>query len=223
MKHIARIFGMVLIATAAAAADASAQWNVARFESGRNRIYGSAGVDPALVTTLGYGRVFTIFGRDVQATADVGVAGARAETGDFRARLGVQSSVLRWRAVQLTGTATFITRGTENTVYRGINFGADITGAVGVYRPGWFAAGEFGKDKAIITHVTHTDWYRDNHYSDAKDGWYLDAGGRYHYGAAAGLTLGSAELVGRAGWNRTEDFKDLPFPIYATLSLGFGF
>jgi len=30
---------------------------------------------------------------------------------------------------------------------------------------------------AIITHLTHSDWYRENIYRDAKDGWYLDADG----------------------------------------------
>jgi hypothetical protein len=91
-----------------------------------------------------------------------------------------------------------------------------------VYRPGWFAAAEFGKDKAIVTHVTHTDWYR-QYYPDAKDGWYLDAGGTYHTGVRAGLTLGKAELIGRAGWMKTEKFNDVTPPLYGSVGLGFGF
>ena len=33
---------------------------------------------------------------------------------------------------------------------------------------------------AVITHIKHSDWYRDNYYADAKDGWYLNAGGTFH-------------------------------------------
>ena len=205
------------------AGDAAGQWNVARFGSERNRVYTTAGLDPAAITTLGYGRVVQVSGHAFQLTGDVGVVAAGMDTRDFRARLGTQTSLLQWRSMHLTGSATFITRGTENSIYRGINLGADFSGTLGMYRPGWFAASEFGFDKAIITHVTHSDWYRDNFYPDAKDGWYLDAGGTYHYGLAGGFALGRSEIVGRVGLLRTERFNDLTTPGYVSLGVGFGF
>jgi hypothetical protein len=94
---------------------------------------------------------------------------------------------------------------------------------VGVYRPGWFVAGEFGFDKAIITHITHSEWYRKYFYPEAKDGWYLDAGGTYHYGVSSGVSLGRMELLGRFGWQRTEEFEALQPPVYASVGVGFGF
>lgn len=113
--------------------------------------------------------------------------------------------------------------GTENSIYRAFNFGADFSGSLGLYRRRWFAAGEIGFDKAIITYLTHSDWYRTNVYPDAKNGWYLDAGGTYRHGVTASLTVGRAELVGRFGWQKTERFNDLPSPLYASVGLGFGF
>ena len=91
-----------------------------------------------------------------------------------------------------------------------------------MYRQRWFTGGEFGFDKAIITHVTHSDWYRNHYYPDANDGWYLDAGGTYHYGLAGGVTLGRTEIVGRVGLLRTERFKSLATPGYVSLGVGFG-
>jgi len=222
MRHISSItLGVVL--SALVARDAAAQWNVARFGSERNRVYTTFGLDPALVTSVGYGRVVPLFNHDFQLTGDAGVVTARLDTRDFRARLGTQTSVVRWRSLHLAGSATFIARGTENSIYRAFNFGADLTGTAGLYRQRWFAAGEFGKDKAIITHLTNSEWYRTHFYPDAKDGWYLDAGGTYHYGVVSGIALGSAELVGRAGWLRTERFNDMMPPLYATVGLGLGF
>lgn len=203
--------------------DAAAQWNVARFETGPNRVYTTFGLDPAFVTTLGYGRVIPLLDRDFQFYGDIGVVVARLDLRDFRVRLGTQTSLVRWRSLGFTGRATFITRGTENSIYRGFNFGADFTGTLGVYRRGWFAGGEFGFDKAIITHVTHSDWYRTYFYSDAKDGWYLDAGGTYHFGLVGGVAVGWAELVGRFGFRRTEDFNALIPPLYVSLGLGYAF
>ena len=212
-----------ILASALLAQDAAAQWNVARFGTDRNRVYATFGLDPAFVTAVGYGRVIPLIGRDFQFVGDVGVVDAHMDTGDFRTRLGTQASLVHWRSLHLAGSATFITRGTENVIYRGFNFGADITGTLGVYRHGWFAAGEFGFDKAIITHVTHSDWYRTYFYSDAKDGWYLDTGGTYHYGLTGGLALGRTEVAGRFGWRRTEHFNELMPPMYAGLGLAVGF
>ncbi len=216
------VLGAVLL-SALAARDAAAQWNVARLEERANRVYATFGLDPAFVATTGYGRVVRPFGHAFQLTADIGLATAQLDTRDFRARVGSQTSLLRWRSLHLTGSATFITRGTENQVYKALDFGADLTGTLGLYRPRWFVAGEFGKDKAIVTHVTNSDWYRRYFYPDAKDGWYLDAGGTIHYGLAAGLALGRMEVAARFGWLRAENWEQMMPPMYATLGVGFGF
>src|SRR4029434_1305235 len=124
-----------LLLSVSVAANAAGQWNVARFGTERNRVYTTVGMDPAAVTTLGYGHVIRLIGRDVQLTGDVGVVAAGMDARDFRARLGTQASLLQWQSCHLTGSATFITRGTDNSIYRGLNFGADVSGTLGVYRP----------------------------------------------------------------------------------------
>ena len=202
--------------------EAGAQWNVARWGTDRQHAYTTFGLDPAFVSTVGVGQVVSVFGRDVQLTGDAGVAAAKLDASDFRVRLGAQGSVLRWRSVQVTGSATFITRGTENAVYRGLNFGADLGATAGVYRHRWFAAGEVGKDKAIVTHIAHTTWYRNNVYRDAKDGWYVDAGGTVRYGVTTGIAIGRTELAARAGWQRTEHWGKLASPMYASMGVGLG-
>ena len=216
------ILGAVLL-SALVARDAAAQWNVARLGERANRVYATFGLDPAFVATTGYGRVIRLYGHAFQLTGDIGLATAQLDTRDFRARVGSQTSLLRWRSLHLTGSATFITRGTENQVYKALDFGADFTGSLGLYRRGWFVAGELGKDKAIITHVTNSDWYRRYFYPDAKDGWYLDAGGTIHYGVAAGLALGRMEVAARFGWLRAENWDQMMPPLYATLGVGVGF
>jgi len=222
MKRIDVVVAGLLL-TALLAGRADAQWNVSRFRAGSSQAYTTFGLDPAVVASMGFAHVVSMGGRPVQLAAEAGVVAAHLDARDYRARLGVQTSVARWRSLRLTGSASFLSRGTENSIYRGFDFGADITGTLGVYRHRWFAAGEFGKDKAIITHVTHSDWYRTWFYPEAKDGWYLDAGGTFHYGLAAGLSMGATEVVGRFGFRSTEDFNDVTPPMYATLGVGVAF
>ncbi len=214
---------LAVLFSAVAAQGAAAQWNNARLDGGRNRIYMTMGLDPAIITSVGFARVVPVLGHDFQVATDVGLVTAHLDTHDFRARVAVESPVVRWQSVQLSGAASFITRGTQNLVYRGLDFGADVTGTLGVYRRGWFAAAQFGKDKDIITHITNSKWYRDNAYQDAKDGWYLDCGGTYHYGLMAGVTVAGTELVGRAGFRRTEDFNAITPPFYGSLGIGVPF
>jgi hypothetical protein len=212
-----------LVLPALMAGNLAAQWNAGRSGSDRNQLYTTFGLDPALVASVGYGRVVPMIGREWQLTAEAGVVAPDYDTRDFRARMQVRTTLLHWRSLCLLGSAAFITRGTENSIYRGFNFGADFTGAAGVYRRSWFLAGEFGFDKAIITHIAHSDWYRRHFYPDAKDGWYLTGGGTFHYGFTGGLALGRAELMVRAGWLRTEDFNEMQPPMYGSLGLGFRF
>lgn len=212
-----------LVVPALAARDAAAQWNVERFGSTRNQVYTTFGLDPALVASVGYGRVVPMLGREWQLGAEVGVVAAAFDSRDYRVRMQARTTLLGWRSLRLVGSAAFITRGTENSIYRAINFGSDFTGAAGVYRRRWFLAGEFGFDKAIITHVTHSDWYRSHYYAEAKDGWYLTGGGTFHHGVTGGVAIGPAEVALRAGWLRTEDFNDLMPPMYGGLGVGWRF
>lgn len=223
MNRHMRLLAPVLLFAALIASDASAQWNVARFGSAPNRVYATFGLDPAFFPAVGYGRVVSIFGHPVQFAGDAGVVAAKVDARDFRVRLHLLTSIVRWRSVHLTGSMAHIARGTDNSIYRGYNFGTDLTGALGVYRPAWFVAAEFGIDKAGITYIEHSDWYRTNFYPDARDGWYRNPGGTVHYGLSAGLTVGRAELLARAGQLRTEEFNELTPPFYASVGLGFAF
>jgi hypothetical protein len=223
MKRRLRAFALGILFTALLAPDVMAQWNVARFDASPNRIYATFGLDPAFLPTVGYGRVVSFFGHRLQLAGDVGIVAAEMDTRDFRARLHVLTSIVRWRSLHVTGSTAFIARGTDNSIYRGYNFGADLTGTLGVYRSGWFFVAEFGLDKAVITHLTHSDWYRTYFYPEAKDGWYRDPGGTFHYGLSAGFTVGRAELLVRYGQLCTEEFNELTPPMYATLGLGMTF
>jgi hypothetical protein len=221
MIRISRIIAAVGL-TALVASEAGAQWNVARFGTTGKTVYTTFGLDPALVTSVGLASVGTLMDHEFQLTGEVGIVTAKVDVRDFRTRLGLRTSLLRWRSVNLTGGAMAVARGTDNSVYRGINFGADVSAALGVYRQRWFAAGDAGIDKAIITHVTHSDWYRQNFYADAKDGWYLDAGGTYRYGLVGGVTVRRAEVMTRLGFLKTERYNKLMPPAYASVGVGFG-
>jgi hypothetical protein len=202
------------------AREGSAQWNLAQAGEGKARMYTTFGLDPAMVATVGLSQGTPVVGQPVTTHVELGVAAARLDLKDFRGALGAQASFYQWKSVHLTGSFSLIARGTTNSVYEGFDFGAEAAMGVGVYRPRWFVAGEFGKDKAVMTHVRHTQWYRKNVYPDARDGWYLPSGGRLRYGVSGARSFGRFEAMLRMGVQRTEGWKSLQPPAYALLGLG---
>ena len=220
-----RTLGLIVALTIVVGArPTSAQWNVARFGTENpNQMYVTFGLDPAMVTSVGYARDVRIAGLPWQLGVEAGVVAADFDVQDFRARLVARSALLRFGSVRVIGSASFITRGTENTIYRALNFGSDFTGTVGVYQQRWFLAGEFGYDEAIITYLRHSDWYREHYYPDAKDGWYLNTDGTFHYGVTSGVSIGQTEIAVRAGQRRTEDFNELAQPFYLSMGVGVRF
>ncbi len=199
-----------------------AQWNLARSESGDTRLHVSMALDPAVITSVGVGRTTSLFGSTAQFGLEVGVVAGDADLRDYRVRLGGELQVMQRGAFRVAASAAFMTRGTSNTVFRAINFGSDFGVTAGVYHHGWSVAGEVGFDKAIITHLKHTQAYRDQYYEDAKDGWYLNNGGTARLGVRMGSHIGSAELLLRAGIMRTQGGETLTAPGYLTLGVGFG-
>jgi hypothetical protein len=180
-------------------------------------------VDPAVITSVGYSYTTPIFSRPLQTSIEGGVVAAANGVDDFRARLQTGLAVAEWKSVRATVNAAFVTRGTKNTIYRAVNMGLDMGGTAGVYRRNWFAAGEVGYDKAIVTRITHTDWYRTNFYPDAKSGWYIDTGGTWRFGGVTGVSIGRTELSVRAGIPMTQRGKSIAVPYYASVGVGRAF
>jgi hypothetical protein len=78
-------------------------------------------------------------------------------------------------------------------------------------------------NKFLLTHLTHTDYYRNTFYEDAKDGWYKSTGGYFQFGFTGGFTFNKKfDLYAEIKLPLTEKFDSYngsPFHI----NLGFGY
>lgn len=202
---------------------ARAQWNLARLAPGESRVQLTMGLDPAVIPGIGYSHVMSLAGAPAQVGLEGGVVAGEADLRDYRARLSGQVELVHYRALRVAASAAFVARGTSNDVYRATNFGADVGAVGGVYRRRWFLAAETGFDKPIVSRLSHTQLYRDRYYADAKNGWYVESGGTWRFGAVGGVTMGRTELMLRGGVPRTQGGESLPIPGYLSLGLGVRF
>ncbi|RFS16151.1 hypothetical protein [Emticicia sp. C21] len=136
---------------------------------------------------------------------------------DFKTKIGGQIRWIRVGDLQFSTKVQGVFRRFQNNYARLNNFGSDLSGIIGYYKPKWFLAGEAGFDKAIVTHFKHPDLMKENFAT--KDGWYEPAtGGNFYYGLQSGFSWRSHDLTLKAGKIVTQDFKTEPIlPFYIQL------
>jgi len=74
--------------------------NLARIEPGNSRFVTSVGLDPAVLTTVGYARGFGLGSGTAMWGLDLGMAVAEADVEDLRLRAGLQTTLIQeggWR------------------------------------------------------------------------------------------------------------------------------
>lgn len=178
----------------------------------------TAGLDYGLVFGLGYAyRLDTK--RPLVVNLDYTFPSGRSLLDDFNVRLGAQTELVHVGNFSATLKVNGIFRRFENSEARLLNWGAELTGLAGYYRPRWFVAAEVSFDKAVMTHVKHSALVLDN-LPGLRNGWYIPTGGNFLYGVQAGKTFGRLDVSLKGGQVVQQDFKSMPFlPFYGQLRI----
>jgi hypothetical protein len=138
---------------------------------------------------------------------------------DFKTKIGGQ--IIFFNKPKLKGSIALngIFRRYENPLVRLQNFGSELKGTFGYYRPKYFIAVEVGFDKAIATKFEHSETFKETVFPEIKDGWYEPAtGGNYQYGLQTGYSLNKSDITFNIGMVKTQDFKSTPLiPYYLML------
>jgi hypothetical protein len=139
---------------------------------------------------------------------------------DFKTKIGGYIRLYQVNNFQFSAKVQGVFRRYQNSFASLLNFGSDLAGIAGYYKPKWFVAGEAGFDKAIVTHFKHTAAYKQN-FPSVKDGWYEPAtGGNFYYGLQTGFSYRRNDIYLKAGKILAQDFSTKPLlPFY--LQLGY--
>lgn len=187
-------------------------------EEQRHILSTNAGWDYSFVYGLAYGYHLKT---NIPILVDVSFSLPSGENifDDFKTKTGAQINLVQVNHFRLNAAVHGIYRRYENPLVTLQNFGADATATFGYYKPKWFVSGEFGFDKAIVTHFKHSEIYKEV-YPEVKNGWYEPTtGGNFNYGIQVGYSFRRSDLTLRIGKVITEDFKTEPLiPIYFQLA-----
>lgn len=209
------IIAIIFLGIAVPATTQNINWQAFKPEQ-KNLVQLQTGFDYGLTLGLGYGRKFNLL-LPVLANIEYSFPAGENLFDDFKVRMGGQVEVIRRGGFSATVKAYCPFRRYENSKARLINFGGEFSGVAGFYRKGWFVAGEFGFDKAIATHIRHSQSALED-YPDAQSGWYVPTGGNYFYGLQAGVSFRGNDISLKAGKQMTQGWETAPYvPMYATL------
>ncbi len=193
--------------------------NLSQLGAEPNRVFVKTGAEYAFVAGVGYSHALPFLDRHLVLSAEATVPWAAFDLSDYSVRVGALVPIVGAAGWNLAGSLAPIVRGTESTISRMTNVGADLAIVGGYYTRSWFAAVEAGLDLAVSTNVTHSDDYRMTVYADAKDGWYANPGGNVRAGVQAGMAFDRYDVIVRAGQVRDVSGDPPLFPFYATVAV----
>lgn len=138
---------------------------------------------------------------------------------DLKTKIGAQLNLIRSDYFFATIKAFGVIRRYENDFGTLLNFGSEFSATAGIYKSKWFAAGEFGFDKAIITHLQHSGLMKE--YNPAvESGWYIPNGGNFLYGLQAGYSFNRNDVYAKLGKTIAQDLKTKALlPLYFQVGL----
>lgn len=138
---------------------------------------------------------------------------------DFKVKVGGQTELFRLGNFSGTLKIAGVFRRYENNFTRMLNFGSEFSGEIGYYKQGWYAAGEFGFDKAIATHIKSSPETKE-YMPTSLNGWYVPTGGNFFYGIQTGVSVKKNDFSVRLGKLKTQDFKSSPMiPFYLQIGV----
>lgn len=187
-------------------------WN--SLDSTKHIINAGIGWDYSLSYSLGYAHKLNS-NIPIILQANFSIPSGENLVDDFKTKIGGQIVLLNKSNLKGSITLNGIYRRYENPLVQLQNFGSEIKGIFGYYKPKWFIAGEVGFDKAIVTHFKHSQIFKETIYQDVKDGWYEPAtGGNFQYGFQTGYSFKKSDLTFNIGMVTVQDFKTTPLIPY---------
>lgn len=192
-------------------------------ENQPNIIRFNIGYDYGATAQVGYSRSFS-FVRPVLLGLDYSFPMGNVLLDDFKVRLGGQVEIVEIGGFSASVKILSNFRRFQNALVRILSFGSDFAAVAGYYKPTWYAAGEFGFDKSIVSHLKNSDLMKAD-FPAIRDGWYIPTGGHFYYGVLAGKTIGETfDISLRLGATKAQfNDEDAVLPYYAQLGLGVKF
>ena len=154
----------------------------------KNAVYLNLGYDYSLSLDAGYNRSLKLFNKTLLLGLDISLPMGDNLFDDHKIKIGGEMELLHKNDFYISAKLKGVIRRYESDNVRIENFGSDMGVTAGYFRSNWYLAAEYGFDKAISSHLVHTEEFKEI-YPQVVDGWYVPAGGEFYYGLYTGFSI----------------------------------
>jgi hypothetical protein len=187
----------------------------------KNLVFLNVGLEYGSVINLGYARSFSALPKLITGF-DLTIPAGEKFFDDYKLKAIIQMEILNRNNVRLTGTLNPIFRCLKNDLYTASGLAGEMGVIAGYYRPGWYVAGEFNIDQTILTHIKHSNQYKEL-FPGAQSGWYAITACNFNYGLQTGFNIGKTGINIRAGLSSDWKFSANTLPVYCLFGISRSF
>lgn len=158
---------------------------------GSNRLYLKTGIEPTSQLTVSYER-FTgiqLLKQPLTLYTEASLFNFDVSFQDYEVKSGgvLPFNISKHYSLVNRFNLSFGSVNTQHFNSKKTAFSNEI--AVGRYHRNWFVSLTVEYEKIMLTHLKHSDFYRQVYYESAIDGWYKGAGGLFQFGIEGGMTV----------------------------------
>ncbi len=190
-------------------------------DKGTHNVAAEVGLDYGVSLSVRYSYYLPAF-TPMMFMADFQVPMGKELFDDHKVRLGLQAQLAEVDNFRFLVKYNLTAKRLQNVYTSQYSFGNEIGLIAGYYRSKWYAGAEFTYDNTSITHISHSEKYK-NDYPGAENGWYKNFAGNFYYGIQGGYSFKSIDLSLRMGQTKNKEFKNNTLPFYTTLGVNFRF
>jgi hypothetical protein len=185
--------------------------------STKHLVFVNTGWDYGLGFGGGYGFKFKT-ARPLIFVSEINIPSGKRFVDDYKIKSGLSISFYKIKDFQFSGSCMLLQRRYENSLVTINNIGTELNLVAGYYRK-YFIAAEIGYDKALLSHLSHTEAFKQNIYAEAKNKWYRNTGGIVSIGVQIGFSFKKSDLSFKIGKLFNQNLKTSPLiPYYMKLS-----
>lgn len=178
-----------------------------------------AGLDQSLLT-LGVGAAWRPQHRLSQLSLALSSPMFSPDLNDTKLELGSQWELWRWGGLRLPLNVNIDWVRTSNDTFTGHTLASTLAASPHWQGQGWLVGAELSWRQGWLTHLNHTDYYRQIFFEQAKDGWYSMGARQLRYGLRGAWKMGrSFEGYAGVGLQRDGIYNVLIPPYYANLGV----
>jgi len=193
--------------------------NTVPFSENRHAVSICIGTDFSLVTIqINYTQSFYAenLNRDIILDSGISFPLFKPDLADFRIHTGIKMNSVQTGNFHIPVSLKLLFRSHSNAAYRSTGFGIEFALNPGYFNDIFAAAAEIILDTEILTHIKHSNYYKNTIYRDALSGWYAFTSDTFRIGARTGILIGGKdEIFLRGGYEYHGNYNLKIPPFYA--------